>query len=302
MEKVKTEEKVKLPLLEQNDATLERMLNAGVHFGHLTQRWNPAMKKYIYTKRDGIHIFDLVKTIESTNTAIEAIFGLAQKGEILFVGTKTQAKDIVREAAIKSKSHFVVNRWPGGLLTNYMVTRKSIKKMNDYIKGFKEGIENRTKKEMLGMKNELERLELLYGGVKMFNKRPAAVVIVDPKKSRIAVREANRMGIPVIAIVDTNASPEGVDYVIPANDDALHSIDMLVNVLADTILLGNKAVGPDYVETDFNEIENNLQNMNKMIEDRKMAVRNGGVTEPGQHRVIRVTKEQAGRFAKPIKK
>ncbi len=289
--------KVNLPLMEHNDASLEALLNAGVHFGHQTQRWNPAMKAYIYASRDGIHIIDLVKTIDCINDAVEAIYGYAQKGEVLFVGTKTQAKDIVRDAAIRSKSHFVVNRWPGGLLTNYMVTRKSIKKLNDLIKGFKEGIENRTKKEMMGMKKDLERLEELYGGVKAFNKRPMCVVVVDPKKSRIAVREAKRMNIPVIAIVDTNASTEMVDHVIPANDDAIHSIELIINKLADTILLANKGVGPEYSDVNFEEIEESIQNMSKKLEEKKQST---GDVQRGDHRVVRVSREQARRFTKTV--
>jgi small subunit ribosomal protein S2 len=297
------EVKPKLPLLALNDATLESLLNAGVHFGHQTQRWNPAMRQYIYTSREGIHIIDLVKTIEKLNEAIEAVYTYASRGEVLFVGTKTQAKDLVKEAAVKSKSHFVTNRWPGGLLTNYMVTRKSIKKMNDLIKGFHEGIENRTKKELMVMKKDLERLELLYGGVKMFNKRPAAVIVVDPKKSRIAVREANRMGIPVIAIVDTNSSPEMVDHVIPANDDALHSLELVIKKLADTIELANKGVGPEFAEVNYVEVEESIQNMSKKLEDRKTSNGTAASAEDrGQHRVVRVSREQAKRFAKPAAK
>jgi small subunit ribosomal protein S2 len=296
------ETKVKLPLLELNDATLETLLNAGVHFGHQTQRWNPAMRQYIYTSRDGIHILDLIKTIAKLNEAIEAVYNYATRGEILFVGTKTQAKDIVRDAAIKSKSHFVINRWPGGLLTNYMVTRKSIKKLNDLIKGFREGIENRTKKELTVMKKDLERLDILYGGVKMFNKRPAAVVVVDPKKSRIAVREANRMGIPVIAIVDTNASPDMVDHVIPANDDALHSLEFIVAKLAEAIELGNKGVGPEFAAVDYAEVEESVQNMAKKLEEKKSQGGRPQEEGKGPHRVVRVSREQAKRFAKPAPK
>jgi small subunit ribosomal protein S2 len=301
MEKEKKETKPKLPLLKHDDATLEALLNAGVHFGHQTQRWNPAMRQYIYTSRDGIHIIDLVKTIDHINEAIEAIYNYASKGEVLFVGTKTQSQDIVRDAAVRSKSHFVVNRWPGGLLTNYLVTRKSIKKLNEYVKQFKEGIENRTKKEMLQMKKELERLDILYGGVKMFNKRPACVVVVDPKKGRIAVREAERMKIPVIALADTNASPEMVDHIIPANDDALNSIDFIINKLADTVILANKEVGPEYVAIDFNEIEENIQNMAKILEDKKMHPAGARADRAGEgHRVVRVSREEAKRFEKVI--
>lgn len=299
MEKQTTEKvKPKLPLLQINEATVEKLLQAGVHFGHQTQRWNPAMKQYIYTSRDGIHIIDLLKTIENINEAIEAAYSYASRGEVLFVGLKTQAKDIVKEAARTSKSHVVVNRWPGGLLTNYLVTRKSIKKLNDLIKGFREGIENRTKKELMGMKKDLERLELLYGGVKNFNKKPACLIVVDAKKSRIAIREAKRMGVPVIAVVDTNSSPEMVDHVIPANDDSIKSIELIIGLLAETVLLANEGKGPEYLEIDFNEIDENIQNMSKLLEERKSqspSSRHENRQGSGP-RVIRVSREQSKKF------
>lgn len=299
---------VKLPLVEANDATMEELLKAGVHFGHRTQRWHPSMREYIYTSREGIHIIDLVKTIDKLNEAIQAAYDFSSKGEILFVGTKQQIRDAVKDAATKSKSHFVINRWAGGLLTNYLVTRKSIKKMNDYIRGFKDGIENRTKKELQKMKEELGRLNILYGGVKMFNKRPAAVIVVDPKKSQIAVKEANKMGIPVIAIADTNASTEGVDYVIPANDDAINSVEFILNHLVEAILLGNKGIGAEYAEIDFDEVEESIQNMSKKLEEKRMAARSGVRREENTGngrgpRVIRVSREQARKFVKePAKK
>lgn len=290
---------IKLTLVEATDATMEELLKAGVHFGHRTQRWHPSMKEYIYTSREGVHIIDLVKTIDKLNEAIEAVAGYASRGEILFVGTKQQIREAVKNAAIKSKSHFVTNRWAGGLLTNYMVTRKSIKKLNDYIRGFREGIENRTKKELVKMKEELVKLDNLYGGVKMFNKRPSALFIVDPKKSQIAVREANKMGIPVIAIVDTNASTAGVSHVIPANDDAIHSVEFIIEKLVDAILAANNGVGVEFAEIDYAEVEDSIQNMSKKLEDRKMAAKTGVDTSgKGGPRVIRVSREQAKRFVK----
>jgi small subunit ribosomal protein S2 len=302
MDAQKEKAKPKLPLMEHKDATLEELLQAGVHFGHQTHRWNPAMRDFIYTSRDGIHIIDLVKTIDSINEALEAVYTYASKGEVLFVGIKTQAKDIVKDAAVKTKSHFVVNRWPGGLLTNYLVTRKSIKKLNDLFKGFREGIDNRTKKEMLGMKKELERLEFLYGGVKQFNKKPACLIAVDSKKSRIAIREAHKMGIPVIAIVDTNSSPEMVDYVIPANDDSLKSIELIISKLASTIELANEGKGPEYLEVNFEEIAENINNMSKLIEEKKTSLgdrrnaANNAPHRPGTPRIVRVSREQAKKF------
>ncbi|GIW57530.1 MAG: hypothetical protein KatS3mg083_475 [Candidatus Dojkabacteria bacterium] len=287
-------QKVVLPLLEESDASIELLLKAGVHFGHKTQRWHPSMREYIYTVRDGIHIIDLVKTIQKLNEAIEAIYQYATRGEVIFVGTKPQAQDIVKNVAIRTKSHFVINRWPGGLLTNYMVTRKSIKKLNDYIKGFKEGIENRTKKELLKMLAELKRLDSLYGGLKSFNKRPACLVVVDAKKSRIAIREAYKMNIPVIAMVDTNSSTDMITHVIPSNDDAISSIEFILNRLGDAVLLGNGGKGVEYVELQKDELENAIQNMAKMLEQKKLA-KLGATSDQGkgQPRIVRVSREQA---------
>lgn len=288
--------KVKLPLVELNDSTLETLLNSGVHFGHQTQRWDPRMKDYIYTTRDGIHIIDLIKSVQKLNEAIEAAYNYSTKGEIIFVGVKPQAKEVVKKYAQEAKSHFVINRWPGGLLTNYLVTRKSIKKLNDYIKGFKEGIENRTKKELLKMREELSKLDFLYGGVKMLNKKPACLIALDTKKSAIAIREAHKMGIPVIAIVDTNASPEYVDHVIPANDDAISSLEFIAGKLAEAIRLGNEGNGIEYFEVNFDEVDQNIQNMSKMLEDKKKTQRYGAETEGGNKpRVIRVSREQMNR-------
>ncbi len=301
-QKKEKETKPKLPLFELSDSTVESLLNAGVHFGHRTAKWNPAMRPYIYTSRGGIHIIDLVKSIDKMNEAIEAVYEYSKKGEVLFVGTKTQARDIVREAAVRSKAHFIINRWPGGFLTNYIAMRKSIKRMNDLIKGFQEGIENRTKKELMGMKKELERLNLLYGGVKQFNKRPACLVVVDVKKSRIAIREAHMMKIPVIAIVDTNASPENIDHVIPANDDSIKSIELVINRLADTILLSNEGKGVDYIPVDFEQVEDSIQNMTRILEERKSsqpAYQGQQRSKPGP-RVVRVSREQSKKFAKSV--
>ncbi len=290
-------QKIVLPLLEESDASIELLLKAGVHFGHKTQRWHPSMREYIYTVRDGIHILDLVKTIRKLNEAIEAVYQYATRGEVIWVGTKPQAQDIVKNVAIRTKSHFVINRWPGGLLTNYMVTRKSIKKLNDYIKGFKEGIENRTKKELLKMLAELNRLDSLYGGLKSFNKRPSCIVVVDAKKSRIAIREAYKMNIPVIAMVDTNSSTDMITHVIPSNDDAISSIDLILNRLGDAVVLGNGGKGVEYVEVQKDELENAIQNMAKMLEQKKLAKLGSAADKGnGQPRIVRVSREQAKKF------
>lgn len=298
MKKNKEKKQIKLPLLELNDVTIDQLLKAGVHFGHRIQRWNPSMKPYIYTVKDGIHIIDLVKTVEKLNEAIEAIYNYASRGEVIFVSTKPQHRDTVKNAAINSRSHFVINRWPGGLLTNYMVTRKSIKKLNDYVKGFREGIENRTKKELLKMKRELKRLDVLYGGVKMFNKRPACLVVVDPKKSNIAVKEAKKMNIPVVALADSNAPIDMIDHVIPANDDAVRSVELIINRLSETISLANRGIGPEYYEISFEEIDEAIRNMSKKLEEKRLHGDLANKDGKNQPRVIRVTREQAKKLVR----
>lgn len=294
---------VKLPFVELNDASLEVLLKAGVHFGHRTERWHPSMREFIYTSRNGIHIIDLVKTIDYLNKAIEALYQYASRGEVIFVGTKPQIRDLVKNAAIKSKSHFVVNRWPGGLLTNYMVTRKSIKKLNDYIKGFNEGIENRTKKELVKMKTELQRLNTLYGGVKSFNKRPACIIAIDAKRSLIAIREAYKMRTPVIAVVDTNSSTEMIDHVIPANDDAISSVEYILDKLVETILMANGGKGVEYAEVDMNQIDESIRNMAQKLEEKRLLKSLDSVdSTKGRPRVIRVSREQAKKFVKQVVK
>lgn len=289
-------------LLKNDDATVLTLLKAGVHFGHKTQKWHPSMKKYIYTESKGIHIIDLVKTIEKFNEAAKALFKYSSSGLVIFVGTKPQAKDIVKAAAIRSKSFFVVHRWPGGLLTNMSMTIKSIKKLSELLSSFRFGIENRTKKELLLMKTELQRLFNLYGGLRGLNKKPSCLVVVDAKKSRIAIREANKIGIPVIAMVDTNSSTEMIDHVIPSNDDAIGSIELIINRLADVVLLANKGRGAEYEDVNMNEITELINNMAKTIELRKKsmlkedtALVKNGYRKP---KVIRVTREQVKKVVK----
>lgn len=283
-------------LLKEDEHTIQTLLNLGVHFGHSTPRWNPLMKKYIYTARHGIHIIDLVKTIQKFNEAVEALASYASKGDVLFVGTKAQAKEVVKEVSINIKSPFIVNRWPGGLLTNFDITLTSIKKLNSIYDKFSKGIDNRTKKELLGMKKELERLEMLYTGVKDLTKKPSCIILVDPKKSRVAVKEAKKMRIPVIAIVDTNSSPVGVDHVIPANDDGMSSIRYIITRLADVVYDVKKGQGIEYRPIDFKQIDDVIQNMAKIIQEKKQSNNNNSNNlGKNQPRVIRVSRAEVQR-------
>ena len=219
--------------------TMKKLLEAGVHFGHQTRRWNPAMKKYIYTARNGIYIIDLQKTvtcIESAYTALKTI--VDNGGKVLFVGTKKQCQDIVKEEALRSGSFYAVERWLGGTLTNFRTIQKRIKRLKDIEKMEEEGTldASYTKKEAAIIRKEGEKLNVSLGGIKEMRKLPNAIVVIDPRIEHNAVAEAKKLGIPVFAIVDTNSDPDNVDYVIPANDDATRAVKLIITVLADAIV------------------------------------------------------------------
>jgi small subunit ribosomal protein S2 len=220
--------------------TMRQMLEAGVHFGHQTKRWNPKMKPYIFGARNGIYIIDLQKTVVLARAALRFVSDVtARGGSVLFVGTKKQAQDVVREEAGRSGQFFVTNRWLGGTLTNF----KTIKQGIDRLKSIETMAEDGTyarlpKKEVAGLEREREKLEKNLGGIKNTNRLPGAVFVIDPKKETLAVHEANRLGIPVIGLVDTNCDPEGIDYVIPGNDDAIRSIKLFTGKIADAALEG----------------------------------------------------------------
>jgi len=217
---------------------LEQLLMAGAHFGHLTRKWNPKMKKYIFMEKNGIHIIDLKKTLEALNVAFDAIKPIVRRGEkVLFVGTKKQAKDILRAEAERCGMFYVTERWLGGTLTNFTTIKKSIKRLKNLEKMSVDGtFEKLTKKEVLRLEREREKKEKVLGGIKDMTILPGALYVVDPKKEAIAVAEARKMGIPVFAIVDTNCDPDEVDYPIPANDDAFKSIGLITHAFVDAIL------------------------------------------------------------------
>jgi small subunit ribosomal protein S2 len=218
------------------------LLAAGCHFGHLTRRWNPKMRAYIFMERNGIHIIDLMKTRILLEEACNAISNIAAEGKrILFVGTKKQAKDVIREEAVRTGEFYVSERWLGGSLTNFTTIRKSVKRLTNIEKMESDGTFDKiTKKEGLFLQREKEKLNNVLSGVVDMTRLPGALFVVDVKKEAIAVKEANRLGIPVFAIMDTNCDPDGIDYVIPANDDAIKSVQVITKSFADAVLEGKE--------------------------------------------------------------
>lgn len=222
--------------------SMKQLLEAGVHFGHQTRRWNPKMKNYIFTERNGIYIIDLQKTVKLMDTAYNFVRDLvADGGSIIFVGTKKQAQESIRTEAERSGAHFVNHRWLGGMLTNYNTIRKRIDRMLKLEQMEVDGtFERLTKKEVLTLRNEKERLMKFLSGIRNMKKLPDAVYVVDPRKEKIAVAEARKLNIPVIAIVDTNCDPDEIDYLIPGNDDAIRAVKLISSVIANAVLEGKQ--------------------------------------------------------------
>jgi small subunit ribosomal protein S2 len=223
---------------------LEDLLKAGVHFGHLTRRWDPKMKQYIFMERNGIHIIDLQKTLKSLETAAKALKEISATGDpILFVGTKNQAKGILKQEAIRAEMPYIVERWLGGTLTNFSTIKKSIRHLENLEKMMLDGtVEKLTKKERLQIDREIDKMKKVFAGIQEMRKIPAAIFVIDIKKEEIAVREALKLRIPIFAIVDTNCDPTQIDYPIPGNDDSTKSITLLTRAVADAILEGHEAV------------------------------------------------------------
>ena len=225
-----------------NIPTAEDLFAAGVHYGHTVKKWNPEMAKYIYIAKKGMHIIDLAKTIEGLEAACEFLYNIAKEGgEVIFVGTKKQAKEIIQKEAEVTGAKHVTERWLGGTLTNFSIIKKSVNKLLNHIKGKESGcFDKYTKKERLLIDREIEKLQRLVGGIVGLNGKPKALIIVDAKKEKTAIKEANVSKIPVIAVVDTNTDPRNVDYVIPGNDDAIRSIAVLMRAFSDALTLGYK--------------------------------------------------------------
>ncbi len=222
--------------------SMKQLLEAGVHFGHQTRRWNPKMAKYIFTERNGIYIIDLQKTVKKLEEAYKFIRDLSAEGKsVLFVGTKKQAQDSVKEEAQRAGAYYVNARWLGGMMTNFATIKHRIDRLKQLREMEADGtFELLPKKEVIKLKLEIEKLEKFLGGIEDMKQLPGALFIVDPRKEKIAVSEAKKLGIPVIAIVDTNCDPDDVDYVIPGNDDAIRAVKLLSSVIANAIIEGNE--------------------------------------------------------------
>ena len=236
---------------------MKQLLEAGVHFGHQTHKWNPKMKKYIFIKRNGIHILDLKQTVDAIHTAYNQVKNVSSRGDnVLFVGTKKQAQDTIKEAALKAEASYVNFRWYGGMLTNMATIRRSVEKMEYYERIVEDGtIGSYTKLEQLKMKREYIKIERALGGVRKLDRLPGAVIVVHTNYEHIAVHEARILGIPIIGMVDTNCNPDSVDYVIPSNDDAIRAIDLIVGILAQAIIEGRQSLteGAISVSSDSDE-------------------------------------------------
>lgn len=224
--------------------SMKQLLEAGVHFGHQTRRWNPKMAPYIFTERNGIYIIDLQKTVRKLEEAYMFVRSLAENGEtILFVGTKKQAGDSVREEATRAGAHYVNARWLGGMLTNFGTIRTRIDRLAQLRTMEEDGTFDRLpKKEVVKLNLEIEKLEKFLGGIKTMTKLPGALFIVDPRKEKIAVAEAKKLGIPIVAIVDTNCDPDDIDYVIPGNDDAIRAVKLISQIMANALVEGRQGM------------------------------------------------------------
>ena len=225
-----------------SSVSMKQLLEAGVHFGHQTRRWNPKMAKYIFTERNGIYIIDLQKTVKMLDTAYDFIRDVsAEGGEILFVGTKKQAQEAIKEEAERCGMHYVNARWLGGMLTNYRTIKTRIARLEQLNKMKEDGtFDLLPKKEVVQLEHEIEKLEKFIGGIKNMGELPKAIFVVDTRKEKITVAEARNLGIPVVAIVDTNCDPDEIDYVIPGNDDAIRAVKLIAGAMADAVIEGRQ--------------------------------------------------------------
>ena len=222
--------------------SMKQLLESGVHFGNQTRRWNPKMAPFIFTERNGIYIIDLQKTVKKVDEAYNFVRDVAAQGQtVLFVGTKKQAQEAVRDEATRSEMFFVNERWLGGMLTNFQTIQKRINRLRELENMEEKGMfEVLPKKEVLTLRHEMERLQKFLGGIKNMRKLPGALFIIDPRKERIAVAEARKLGIPIVGIVDTNCDPDEIDYIIPGNDDAIRAVKLLTAKMADAVLEGRQ--------------------------------------------------------------
>lgn len=264
---------------------LEELLKSGAHFGHLTRRWNPKMKEFIFMERNGIHIIDLKKTQNFFQEALEEVTKLARAGKtILFVGTKKQAQDIVKTEAIRCGMPYITHRWLGGMLTNFSTVKKSISRMEEIDRMEKDGtFDELTKKEALMLDREREKLEQTLGGIANMNRLPGAVFIVDTIKEHIAVNEAIKLNIPIVAMVDTNSDPDTPDYIVPCNDDSARTIQLIAGKVADAIIEGNAE----------REAQNEEELMEQAAEEAKQAEAKKKTTKATGKRRTRRRKDES---------
>ncbi len=260
--------------------SMSYLLEAGVHFGHQTKRWNPKMKEYIFTSRDDIYIIDLEKTKDCLEKAYAEIKTIAENGgKFLFVGTRKQAAEVCKEEAERSNSYYVTERWLGGTLTNFRTIRRRVKRLEEIEKMEADGIfELLPKKEVIGLKKEYDKLNKVLCGIRNMEKLPQAIIVVDPKKEINAIREARKLNIPVFGVVDTNCDPDDVDYVIPGNDDAVRSIKVMLGVLNNAICEANGLEIADYVTEDEKK-EDTPKDKTEVKKDKKEAIEEVKVDE-----------------------
>lgn len=253
---------------------MKQLLEAGVHFGHQTRRWNPKMKKYIFTERNGIYIIDLQKTVKKVEEAYNFIKQVSEEGgKVLFVGTKKQAQESVKSEAERAGHYYVNQRWLGGILTNYKTISKRVKRISEIEKMEEDGtFDVLPKKEVVELKKEYDRLIKFLGGIRDMKSMPQALFVVDPRKERNAIAEARKLNIPIVGIVDTNCDPDEIDYVIPANDDAIRAVKLLTGKMADAILEGQQGVSNDEVAAeqniDLNEDETSTEETEETVESK----------------------------------
>ncbi len=249
--------------------TMKQLLEAGVHFGHQTRRWNPKMAPYIFGQRNGIHIIDLQKTLRMANEAYSFMQHLAEAGgRVLFVGTKRQARDAIKEEGLRAGHYYVNHRWLGGTLTNFATVQQSVRKMKNLQRQKEEGtFELLTKKEALQKQRELDKLERSLGGIAEMTHLPDCLFVVDVRKEELAVKEAHKLGIPVVAVVDSNCSPDGVDYIIPGNDDAIRAVRLFCSKITDAIIEGSEAWQIENAEDGDDLVENMAANSEETSEE-----------------------------------
>ena len=246
---------------------MKQLLEAGVHFGHQTRRWDPKMAEYIFQARNGIHIIDLQKTSKKLDEAYSFVKEQAEEGKtVLFVGTKKQAQECMKEAALKCGMFYVDQRWLGGMLTNFDTIQKRIQRLKDLEKMEEDGtFDVLPKKEVILLKKEMEKLEKNLGGIKEMDKLPGVIFLVDPKKERIAILEAKKLNIPVVGIVDTNCNPQDLDYPIPGNDDAIRSVSLIADVMANAIIEGKQ--GESFETTEEQNVEEEATSMEQVASE-----------------------------------